>query len=92
MFICFVKYESVVVFVCEGVGVYFYCVFGFGDLLLIDLFLMMDDFCNDDLVKYFKGFFWYLYCGIEIIIYVLVGFVEYGDSFGNYGMLGVGDV
>lgn len=92
MFICFVLEICCVILYIEGVGVYFYCVFGFQDLFEFDLFLLFDDFCGDYFNDYMCGFLWYFYCGIEIIIYVLNGIVEYGDSFGNYGILGVGDV
>jgi hypothetical protein len=67
-------------------------VFGFGDPSLTDPFLMMDDFRNDRPQDYLKGFPWHPHRGIETITYVLAGTVEHGDSLGNVGNLGAGDV
>jgi quercetin 2,3-dioxygenase len=87
-----VKHESVAVPAREGAGVHLHRVFGFGDPSLTDPFLMMDDFRNDDPAKYLKGFPWHPHRGIETITYVLAGSVEHGDSLGNQGTLGAGDV
>ncbi len=87
-----VKHESVAVPAREGAGVHLHRVFGFGDPSLTDPFLMMDDFRNDDPAKYLKGFPWHPHRGIETITYVLAGSVEHGDSLGNRGTLGAGDV
>jgi quercetin 2,3-dioxygenase len=76
----------------EGAGVNLQRVFGFGDPSLTDPFLMMDDFRNDDPRDYLKGFPWHPHRGIETITYVLAGSVEHGDSLGNRGTLGAGDV
>ncbi len=76
----------------EGAGVNLQRVFGFGDPSLTDPFLMMDDFRNDDPRDYLKGFPWHPHRGIETITYVLAGSVEHGDSLGNSGTLGAGDV
>lgn len=81
-----------VVLMMEGVGVYLYCVFGFQDLFEFDFFLLFDDFCNECFEDFMCGFFWYLYRGIEMIIYVLFGMVDYVDSLGNIGSFGVGDI
>jgi redox-sensitive bicupin YhaK (pirin superfamily) len=53
---------------------------------------MMDDFRNDRPQDYLKGFPWHPHRGIETITYVLAGTVEHGDSLGNNGTLGAGDV
>lgn len=87
-----VKHESVAVPAREGAGVHLHRVFGFGAPSLTDPFLMMDDFRNDDPAKYLKGFPWHPHRGIETITYVLAGSVEHGDSLGNRGTLGAGDV
>ena len=76
----------------EGAGVSLQRVFGFGDPSLTDPFLMMDDFRNDRPENYVRGFPWHPHRGIETITYVLAGEVEHGDSLGNRGTLGAGDV
>jgi hypothetical protein len=76
----------------EGAGVRLQRVFGFGDTSDFDPFLMMDDFRNDDPRDYLAGFPWHPHRGIETITYVLAGTVEHGDSLGNKGTLGAGDV
>ena len=57
-----------------------------------DPFLMMDDFRGDNPADYRAGFPWHPHRGIETITYVLAGTVEHGDSLGNHGKLGAGDV
>lgn len=76
----------------EGAGVHLARAFGFGDPSELDPFLLLDDFRNDDPAKYLKGFPWHPHRGIETITYVLAGDVEHGDSLGNRGVLGAGDV
>jgi redox-sensitive bicupin YhaK (pirin superfamily) len=76
----------------EGAGVKLHRVFGFGDTTPFDPFLMMDDFRNDRPADYQAGFPWHPHRGIETITYVLAGTVEHGDSLGNRGSLGAGDV
>ena len=87
-----VKHESIAQPTMEGAGVHLHRVFGFGDPSLTDPFLMMDDFRNDEPQKYMRGFPWHPHRGIETITYVLAGTVEHGDSLGNRGLLGAGDV
>jgi redox-sensitive bicupin YhaK (pirin superfamily) len=84
--------ESQAVPTLEGAGVHLHRVFGYSDENLSDPFLMMDDFRNDDPVKYKDGFPWHPHRGIETITYVLEGEVEHGDSLGNRGVLGPGSV
>jgi len=76
----------------EGAGVHLHRAFGFGDTAELDPFLLFDDFRNDRPADYLKGFPWHPHRGIETITYVLAGTVDHGDSLGNEGTLGAGDV
>ena len=76
----------------EGAGVRLQRAFGFGDTSEFDPFLLLDDFRNDRPEDYLAGFPWHPHRGIETITYVLAGSVEHGDSLGNRGTLGDGDV
>jgi quercetin 2,3-dioxygenase len=76
----------------EGAGVKLHRGFGFGDTTEFDPFLLFDDFRNDRPADYLNGFPWHPHRGIETITYVLAGEVAHGDSLGNVGTLGSGDV
>lgn len=76
----------------EGAGVQLRRAFGFGNTSEFDPFLLLDDFCNDNPEAYLAGFPWHPHRGIETITYVLAGTVEHGDSLGNRGSMGPGDV
>jgi quercetin 2,3-dioxygenase len=76
----------------EGAGVQLRRGFGFGATSDYDPFLLFDDFRNEDPDAYLAGFPWHPHRGIETITYVLAGSVEHGDSLGNKGVLGPGDV
>jgi quercetin 2,3-dioxygenase len=76
----------------EGAGVKLERAFGFGRTSRFDPFLLLDDFRNDNPADYLAGFPWHPHRGIETITYVLAGTVEHGDSLGNRGRLGAGDV
>jgi redox-sensitive bicupin YhaK (pirin superfamily) len=76
----------------EGAGVRLRRAFGFGDTSEFDPFLLFDDFRNDRPEDYAAGFPWHPHRGIETITYVLSGTVSHGDSLGNQGTLGAGDV
>ena len=76
----------------EGAGVKLQRAFGFGDTSEFDPFLLFDDFRNENPDDYRAGFPWHPHRGIETITYVLAGQVEHGDSLGNRGNLGAGDV
>jgi redox-sensitive bicupin YhaK (pirin superfamily) len=76
----------------EGAGVKLRRAFGFGDTSDYDPFLLLDDFRNENPEDFQAGFPWHPHRGIETITYVLAGTVEHGDSLGNSGALGAGDV
>lgn len=76
----------------EGAGVHLNRGFGNQDVPLFDPFLLFDDFRSDSPVHYQKGFPWHPHRGIETITYMLKGDVEHGDSLGNTGEIGGGDV
>ncbi len=76
----------------EGAGVHLQRAFGFAEVPSFDPFLLLDDFRSDEPAHYIKGFPWHPHRGIETITYVLRGNVEHGDSMGNKGVIGAGDV
>jgi redox-sensitive bicupin YhaK (pirin superfamily) len=76
----------------EGAGVKLRRAFGFGQTKEFDPFLLLDDFRNENPEDYLAGFPWHPHRGIETITYVLAGSVEHGDSLGNKGKMGAGDV
>lgn len=76
----------------EGAGVHLHRAFGFTDPSECDPFLMFDDFRGERPSDYMAGFPWHPHRGIETITYVLAGEVTHGDSLGNSGALGAGDV
>ena len=76
----------------EGAGVHLRRAFGFSEVPMMDPFLLFDDFRSDEPRYFTKGFPWHPHRGIETITYVLSGDVEHGDSMGNGGVIGSGDV
>jgi len=76
----------------EGAGVRLRRAFGFHNTSAFDPFLLLDDFRNDVPADYLAGFPWHPHRGIETVTYVLAGEVEHGDSIGNRGTIGAGDV
>jgi len=76
----------------EGAGVHLKRAFGYDEVPLFDPFLMLDDFHSSKPAEYLAGFPWHPHRGIETITYILQGLVEHGDSMGNKGVIGAGDV
>lgn len=76
----------------EGAGVHLRRAFGNTEVPLFDPFLLLDDFHSNNPQDYLAGFPWHPHRGIETITYVLHGEVEHGDSLGNGGVIGPGDV
>jgi redox-sensitive bicupin YhaK (pirin superfamily) len=77
----------------EGAGVHLKRALGFqGSSPELDPFLLLDDFHSHSPAKYLPGFPWHPHRGIETITYVLEGKVAHGDSMGNSGIIGIGDV
>jgi quercetin 2,3-dioxygenase len=76
----------------EGAGVHLRRAFGFGNTTDFDPFLLLNDFRNDVPEEYLAGFPWHPHRGIETITYVLAGTVQHGDSMGNRGVIGAGDI
>lgn len=76
----------------EGAGVHLRRAFGSAEVPSFDPFLLLDDFRATDPRHYLKGFPWHPHRGIETITYMLDGTVEHGDSMGNKGVIGAGDV
>lgn len=76
----------------EGAGVRLNRVFGYPEAPKFDPFLLLDDFGSDNPDDYIAGFPWHPHRGIETVTYMLSGEVEHGDSLGNKGVIGAGDV
>jgi redox-sensitive bicupin YhaK (pirin superfamily) len=77
----------------EGAGVHLHRAFGTtGEALLFDPFLLFDDFRSEDPREFVRGFPWHPHRGIETVTYMLSGRVRHGDSLGNQGVIGAGDL
>lgn len=76
----------------EGAGVHLKRAFGYSQVPQFDPFLMLDDFHTSNPDEYLAGFPWHPHRGIETITYLIEGLVEHGDSMGNKGVIGAGDV
>jgi redox-sensitive bicupin YhaK (pirin superfamily) len=76
----------------EGAGVRLNRVFGHPEVARFDPFLLLDHLGSDNPDDYLAGFPWHPHRGIETVTYMLSGEVEHGDSLGNEGVIGAGDV
>ncbi|MGC9194929.1 MAG: pirin family protein [Syntrophobacteraceae bacterium] len=76
----------------EGAGVHLKRGFGHSEVPQFDPFLMLDDFHSNNPAHYLPGFPWHPHRGIETITYIFEGRVEHGDSLGNKGVIGPGDL
>lgn len=76
----------------DGAGVKLYRVFANETAELTDPFLLLDNFGSDKPEDYIKGFPWHPHRGIETVTYMFEGEVKHGDSLGNKGVIGPGDI
>jgi quercetin 2,3-dioxygenase len=76
----------------EGAGVRLRRSFSNNEVPLFDPFLLLDRFGSSNPEDYLAGFPWHPHRGIETVTYVLEGEVEHGDTLGNAGVIGSGDV
>ncbi len=76
----------------EGAGVRLRRSFSNPEVPLFDPFLLLDRFGSSNPEEYLAGFPWHPHRGIETITYVLHGRVAHGDTLGNSGVIGSGDV
>jgi quercetin 2,3-dioxygenase len=76
----------------DGAGVRLIRLFGNREAKLLDPFLLLDLFGSDDPELYLPGFPRHPHRGIETVTYMLAGTVRHGDSMGNSGFIGPGDV
>ena len=76
----------------DGAGVRLIRIFGNREAELFDPFLLLDLFGSDEPDQYLPGFPWHPHRGIETVTYMLEGTVRHGDSMGNSGFIGPGDV
>jgi len=76
----------------DGAGVSLKRIFGYYEVKDMDPFLLLDLFGSDKPEDYIAGFPWHPHRGIETITYMLEGRVRHGDSLGNKGVIGPGDV
>jgi hypothetical protein len=76
----------------DGAGVRLVRLFSNREVKLLDPFLLLDLFGSEDPDQYLPGFPWHPHRGIETVTYMLAGSVRHGDSMGNSGFIGPGDV
>ncbi len=76
----------------EGAGVRLRRSFSNQEVPLFDPFLLLDRFGSSNPADYLAGFPWHPHRGIETVTYVLAGEVAHGDTLGNSGVIGAGDV
>jgi redox-sensitive bicupin YhaK (pirin superfamily) len=79
--------------VTEGAGVHLKRALGLhNEYTEFDPFLLLDHFKSNNPEDYIAGFPWHPHRGIETITYMLSGSIIHGDSMGNSGTIGSGDV
>ena len=76
----------------DGAGVRLIRVFSNREAALLDPFLLFDAFGSEDSADYLPGFPWHPHRGIETVTYMREGRVRHGDSLGNSGTIGPGDL
>jgi len=76
----------------EGAGVRLRRSFSNPEVPLFDPFLLLDRFGSNNPADYLAGFPWHPHRGIETVTYILDGRVAHGDTLGNEGVIGAGDV
>ena len=76
----------------DGAGVKLRRIFAHDHTSLTDPFLLLDHFGSISPDDYLKGFPWHPHRGIETVTYMLKGRVDHGDSIGNAGTIGPGDI
>jgi redox-sensitive bicupin YhaK (pirin superfamily) len=76
----------------EGAGVRLNRMFGHAEAPRFDPFLLLDDFSSRNPEDFAAGFPWHPHRGIETVTYVLEGQVRHGDSLGNTGKIGPGEM
>ena len=76
----------------DGAGVKLTRILGHHTIGKLDPFLMLDFFGSDNPNDFMAGFPSHPHRGIETVTYMLEGRVEHGDSMGNKGVIGAGDI
>ena len=76
----------------DGAGVKLRRIFAHDHTELTDPFLLLDHFGSVFPDDYVKGFPWHPHRGIETVTYMIDGRVDHGDSIGNSGTIGPGDI
>jgi Pirin-related protein len=76
----------------DGAGVRLRRIFGHNEVADMDPFLLLDAFGSDRPADYLPGFPWHPHRGIETVTYLMRGSVRHGDSLGNSGLIGPGDL
>ncbi len=76
----------------DGAGVKLRRIFGFYEVNQFDPFLLLDDFGSDNPADFLAGFPWHPHRGLETVTWMLEGRVAHGDSIGNSGVIGAGEM
>jgi len=76
----------------EGAGIRLRRSFSNPEVPLLDPFLLLDRFGSSNPADYMAGFPWHPHRGIQTVTYLLGGRVAHGDTLGNSGVIGTGDV